>query len=62
MFEINWQPLSELIFSEEIYFISRKWNQFEAENFALLVLENIERLSKNAIIGIYKPNEIAIHW
>ena len=54
MFEINWQPLSELMFSEEIHFISRKWNQFEAEKFALLVLENLERLSKNVTIGIYK--------
>ncbi len=54
MFKINWQPLSEITFSEEIYFILRKWNQFEANQFALLVSENLERLSKNATIGIYK--------
>ncbi len=53
MFKINWEPLSEITFSEEIDFIFRKWNQIEVDKFALLVHENLERLSKNATIGIY---------
>lgn len=54
MFKINWLSLSKITFSEEVYFILRKWNQFEVDQFALLVDENLKRLSKNPEIGIYK--------
>jgi plasmid stabilization system protein ParE len=54
MFEINWKPLSEITFSEEMNFILSKWNQIEVDKFAILVEENLDRLSKTPTIGIYK--------
>ena len=54
MFKINWESLAEITFEDEIDFIFQKWNQSEVDKFALLVSENLERLSKNATLGIYK--------
>ena len=54
MFEINWEPLSEITFAEEMDFILRKWNQFEVDEFTYLVSENLERLTESPEIGIYK--------
>jgi hypothetical protein len=51
MFEIYWEQLSKVTFSEEMYFILRKWNQNEVDVFAFLVQENLNRLSVNPFIG-----------
>ena len=51
MFEIYWEPLSKITFSEEMYFILRKWNQKGVDVFAFLVQENLNRLSVNPFIG-----------
>ena len=53
MLEIYWSTLSKISFSEEIYFILRKWNQIEVDKFSELVYDYLERLTKNPEIGIY---------
>ena len=53
MLDINWSQLSKIIFSEEIYFILRKWNQTEVDKFSELVYNHLERLTKNPEIGIF---------
>ena len=53
MLEIYWSTLSKISFSEEIYFILRKWNQIEVDKFSDLVYDYLERLTKNPEIGIY---------
>jgi plasmid stabilization system protein ParE len=57
MFTIIWKPSSEISFSEEVYFIFNKWNQKELDNFAFLVDENLDRLSKNPTLGIFNSKE-----
>jgi uncharacterized protein YggT (Ycf19 family) len=47
MLEIYWSTLSKISFSEEIYFILRKWNQIEVNKFSELVYDYLERLTKN---------------
>ena len=54
MFEINWKPLSEITFAEEMDFILRKWNKLEMDKFALLVEENLIRISITPTIGNFK--------
>jgi plasmid stabilization system protein ParE len=53
MLEIYWSTLSKISFSEEIYFILRKWNQIEVDKFSELVFNYLERLAKNPKIGIF---------
>ncbi len=53
MFEIHWSTLSKITFSEEIYFILRKWNQTEVDKFSELVYTSLDRLAKNPEIGIF---------
>ena len=54
MFEINWEPLSEITFAEEMDFILRKWNKLEMDKFALLFEENLIRISITPTIGNFK--------
>jgi hypothetical protein len=51
MFEIYWQRLSEITFSEEMTFIFSKWNQFEVDKFSFLVHKNLDRLATNPFLG-----------
>ena len=53
MLDIYWSFLSKITFSEEIYFILRKWNQTEVDKFSELVYDSLEKLSKNPKIGIF---------
>lgn len=59
MFEINWKPLSKITLLDEIDFIIRKWNLYEADKFVNLVYNYLETISKTPTIGIYnKSNRI----
>ena len=53
MYSVIWQPKALHSYYKEIDFIFLKWNEFQVEKFQDLVLENLERLSKNPEIGIY---------
>ena len=51
--DFKWQPNSEITYYEEIDFIFLKWNFKEVQKFQDLVIENLERLSKNPENGIF---------
>ncbi|HAH54626.1 MAG TPA: hypothetical protein DCM02_04895 [Flavobacterium sp.] len=53
IYKFKWQPNSEITYYEEIDFIFLKWNFKEVQKFQDLVIENLERLSKNPEIGIF---------
>ncbi len=55
MYVIKWSFLSNESFSEEVYFILRKWSQIEVDKFSKLVFDFTDRLSINPEIGIYNP-------
>lgn len=52
-FSIEWQPTAEDTYAQEVDFIFLKWNFKEVQKFHDLVIENLERLSKNPEIGIF---------
>ena len=54
MYSIIWSTLAENTFAEEIEFIFEKWNQTEVDKFDDLVRENLNRISKNPLIGNQK--------
>lgn len=56
MYSIIWSTLAEITFAEEIEFIFEKWNQVEVDKFDDLVRENLNRISKNPLIGNQKLN------
>lgn len=51
MYQIIWQPNSEISYLNEIDFIFRKWNYKEVQKFQDLVFENLNRLAENPFIG-----------
>lgn len=53
MYSISWLHEAEISYYEELDFIFRKWNITEVENFAFLVYDFLETLSKKPSIGIY---------
>ena len=55
-YKIIWQLNSEITYSEEIYYIYFKWNYKEVEKFEKLVIENLNRLSINPLVGKYDSN------
>ena len=59
-YSINWDSVALDTYIEETEFILLKWNVKEVQKFTTLVEENLERLSKNPLIGIYK-NELKIY-
>jgi hypothetical protein len=59
-YSFNWDSVAFNTYIEETEFILLKWNRIEVKKFILLVEENLERLSKNPEIGIYK-NELKIY-
>lgn len=52
-YTIIWQPTALNTYIEEVDFIFLKWNFKEVQKFQDLVIENLERLSKNPEIGIF---------
>ena len=56
-YQIIWQPNSEKSYFDEIDFIFRKWNYKEVQKFQDLVLENLNRLSENPLIGNYDSSK-----
>ena len=52
-YTIIWQPTALKTYVEEVDFIFLKWNFKEVQKFQDLVIENLERLSKNPEIGIF---------
>lgn len=52
-YTIIWQPTALNTYVEEVDFIFLKWNFKEVQKFQNLVIENLERLSKNSEIGIF---------
>lgn len=52
-YTIIWQPTALNTYVEEVDFIFLKWNFKEVQKFQNLVIENLERLSKNPEIGIF---------
>lgn len=52
-YTIIWQPTALNTYVEEVDFIFLKWNFKEVQKFQDLVIENLERLSKNPEIGIF---------
>ena len=59
-YSINWDSVALDTYIAETEFILLKWNVKEVQKFTTLVEENLERLSKNPLIGIYK-NELKIY-
>lgn len=59
-YSIIWQPNSEYTYYAEMDFILQKWNKKEVQKFKNLVEENLERLSLNPKIGIYR-NDLNIY-
>ena len=59
-YSFNWDSVAFNTYIEETEFILLKSNRIEVDKFILLVEENLERLSKNPEIGIYK-NELKIY-
>lgn len=55
-YKIIWQLNSEITYLAEIEYIYFKWNQKEAEKFQELVIENLNRLSINPLLGKYDSN------
>lgn len=55
-YKIIWQINSEITYLAEIEYIYFKWNQKEAEKFQELVIENLNRLSINPLIGKHDSN------
>ena len=55
-YKILWQLNSEITYLEEIDYIYFKWNHKEVEKFQELVLENLNRLSLNPLLGKYDSN------
>ena len=55
-YKIIWQLNSEITYSDEIDYIYFKWNLKEVEKFQELVIENLNRLSINPLIGKYDFN------
>ncbi|MCZ8197270.1 MAG: hypothetical protein O9267_06670 [Flavobacterium sp.] len=55
-YKIIWQLNSEITYLAEIEYICFKWNQKEAEKFQELVVENLDRLSINPLLGKYNSN------
>ncbi len=55
-YKIIWQLNSEITYLTEIEYIYFKWNQEEAEKFQELVIENLNRLSINPLLGKYDSN------
>lgn len=55
-YKIIWQLNSEITYLAEIEYIHLKWNQKEAEKFQELVIENLNRLSINPLLGKYDSN------
>ena len=47
---------AEITYLAEIEYIYFKWNQKEAEKFQELVIENLNRLSINPLLGKYDSN------
>lgn len=52
-YTIIWQPTALNTYVEEVDFIFLKCNFKEVQKFQNLVIENLERLSKNPEIGIF---------
>jgi plasmid stabilization system protein ParE len=57
---IIWQPTALNTYVEEVEFVFLKWNFKEVQKFQDLVIENLERLSKNPEIGIFN-NEFKVY-
>ena len=55
-YKIIWQLSSEITYSDEIDYIYLKWNLKEVEKFQKLVIENLNRLSTNPLLGKYDSN------
>lgn len=55
-YKIIWQHSSEITYLDEIDYIYFKWNYKEVENFQELVIENLNRLSINPLLGKYDSN------
>ena len=55
-YKIIWQLNSEITYLAEIEYIYFKWNQEEAEKFQESVIENLNRLSINPLLGKYDSN------
>lgn len=55
-YKVIWQLSSEITYFEEIDYIYFKWNQKEVEKFQELILENLNRLSINPLLGKYDSN------
>ena len=55
-YKIIWQLNSEITYLAEIEYICFKWNQEGAEKFQELVIENLNRLSINPLLGKYNSN------
>lgn len=55
-YKIIWQLNSEITFFAEIDYIYFKWNHKEVEKFQKLVIENLDRLSINPLVGKYDFN------
>lgn len=52
-YSIIWQSTALNTYVDEVDFIFLKWNFKEVQKFQDLVIENLERLSKNPEIGIF---------
>jgi len=48
-----WNNIALITYVEEINYILLKWNNKEVQSFKDLVVENLERLSKNPKMGVY---------
>lgn len=55
-YKIIWQVNSEMTYQSEIEYIYFKWNFKEAKKFEELVIENLNRLSINPLIGKFDIN------
>ena len=55
-YKIIWQLNSEITYLAEIEYIYFKWNQKKKKKFQELVIENLNRLSINPLLGKYDSN------
>jgi hypothetical protein len=55
-YKIIWQLNSEITYSDEIDYIYFKWNLKEVEKFQEIVIQNLNRLSINPLLGKYDSN------
>ena len=59
-YEIIWHVSAEITYQSEIEYIYFKWNFKEVKKFENLVIENLNRLSLNSLLGKFE-NKLKIY-